>query len=80
MTGWQACAEKLAGLEEGKLYKFEGLKSLELSYGDSDIELVFFLYSVFYFIHIISDTAWDLARVLRLLSSKRKWHRKDKQF
>lgn len=40
MTGWQACAEKLAGLQEGKVYKFEGLKALELSYGDSDIELL----------------------------------------
>jgi hypothetical protein len=53
MTGWQACAEKLASLEEGKLYKFEGLKSLELSYGDSDIELVFLLCVIIFFAFIL---------------------------
>jgi hypothetical protein len=56
MTGWQACAEKLAGLHEGKLYKFEGLKSLELSYGDSDIELVL-LFCLIILTHIFPDIA-----------------------
>lgn len=40
MTGWQECAEKLAALVDGAIYKFTGLKALNLNFGDSDIGFV----------------------------------------
>lgn len=40
MTGWRVCAVKLAALIDGAIYKFIGLKVMELKRGNSDIGLV----------------------------------------